>query len=180
MIAVANPERRSLLDQRLRQRYVIPREEIENGMVDQRRPCLGDGYGIVRFDKTNRKIKVECWPYDAVPGTDSLQFEGWPVMLEGDQLDGRKPVAWLPDLEISGAGNAVVRVFDQQTGKMVTSTRIHTGHYRPGVFSTGGAYRVEVGVPESDHPWWEAKDLKPMERPGKKKLKVDLQSDRYQ
>jgi hypothetical protein len=33
---------------------------------------------------------------------------------------------------------------------------------------------VKVGVPESDQPWWEAKDLKPIKHPGKKKIKVEL------
>ncbi|MCP5112128.1 MAG: twin-arginine translocation pathway signal, partial [bacterium] len=51
MIAVANPERRSLLGQRLRQRYLIPAEEARGGLGDEIRTARGDGYGIVRFHK---------------------------------------------------------------------------------------------------------------------------------
>ncbi len=149
MIAVANPERRSLLDQHLRQRFVLPADELENGMVDQRRPCLGDGYGIVRFNKTDRKVKVECWPYNAEPGNDAFQFAGWPVTLEGDALDGRTPVAWLPELEISAPENPVVQVIRVETGEVVSTRRITPGTYSPGVFDRNGSYRVRVGLPGS-------------------------------
>jgi alkaline phosphatase D len=82
MIAVANPEREDLLDQRLRARNVIPIEEAELGYGDTVRTCQGDGYGILRMNKAEGLLTVECWPHNADPADPSAQFPGWPVVLE--------------------------------------------------------------------------------------------------
>ncbi len=178
MVAVANPERRSLMDQRLRQRYIIPREEIENGMADQRRPCLGDGYGIVRFDKSNGEVKVECWPYNATPGDDGGQFEGWPVTLDADVLDGRQPAAWLPDLVIRGNSSPAIQIIDQESGELIKSVRIRNERYSPSVYQSDGLYTVRIGDPDSSTPWQEFRDLEPLKKKGSRKLQVELLSGR--
>jgi alkaline phosphatase D len=174
MIAVANPERRSLLEQKLRQRYLIPAGEARGGLGDETRASQGDGYGVVRFDKDTRTVTVECWPHNADPGAGGKQFAGWPVTVEFDQLDGRRPAAWLPDLEIAGVPDPVVQIIDQETGEVVKITRARGGSYSPGVFNADGVYMLRVGVPESDLPWWTAKDLRPTLRPGEKSLRVEL------
>jgi len=175
MIAVANPERRSLLGQRLRQRYLIPAEEARTGLGDSIRPSHGDGYGIVRFDKRNGRITVECWPHDADPEAGGKQFSGWPVTVRYEELDGRRPVAWLPQLEISGAAGPVVQIIDETAGEIVQSFRIRGRSYTPGVFDSGRTYTLRVGVPERGSEWWEAKGLKPAARPGERKLRVRLE-----
>jgi alkaline phosphatase D len=82
MLAVANPERQSLLGQKLRQRYLIPKEEAASGLGDELRASQGDGYGIARFHKDTRKITVECWPYNADPERGGKQFAGWPATID--------------------------------------------------------------------------------------------------
>ncbi len=174
MIAVANPERRSLLGQRLRQRYLIPVEEARQGLGDQIRASHGDGYGVVRFHKDTHTVTVECWPHDADPQAGGKPFPGWPVTLRFEELDGRRPVAWLPDLEMQDSRNAVIQIIDQATGEAVKITRAHGSVYSPGVFTTGGLYTVRVGVPERSSAWWTAKDLRPGPRRGEKKLRVEF------
>jgi alkaline phosphatase D len=174
MIAVANPERRELLGQKLRQRYLLPQEEAAGGLGDTRRTCMGDGYGVVRFDKNTRTITVECWPYNADPAAGGKPFPGWPITLPFDELDGRKPVAWLPDLKIEGAPDAVVQIIDQKSGEAVKITRARDGFYRPGVFATRGTYTLRVGQPGVTRTWWTAKDLTPTDAPGRKTLAVRL------
>ena len=63
-----------------------------------------DGYGIVRFDKRSRRITFECWPRfaDAKEG-ERAQFPGWPITVAMADNDGRKPVAWLPELVFRGS-----------------------------------------------------------------------------
>ena len=90
MIAVANPERQSLLGQRLRQRYLMPVDEARRGLGDEIRTARGDGYGVVRFHKDPRTITVECWPHNADPEAGGKPFPGWPVTLAFDELDGRR------------------------------------------------------------------------------------------
>ena len=131
MIAVANPERRSLLSQRLRQRYLIPEEEARSGLGDETRTSRGDGYGVVRFNKRERTVTVECWPYDAHLDNGGKPFEGWPATIGFDDLDGRKPVAWLPNLDLRDSPGAVVQIVDESTGETVKVTRASGASHSP-------------------------------------------------
>lgn len=171
VIAVANPERQDLLSQRLRQRNVIPADEAASGKGDTARTCLGDGYGIVRMDKAAQTLTCECWPQDADPQTGK-QFPGWPITLHLADLDGRKPVAWLPDLRILGQPDPVVLIVDQATGEIIKSTRARDNAFRPGVFDAARTYELRVGEPGGK--WWTARDLKPLANPGTQSLEVDL------
>ena len=174
MIAVANPERRSLLGQRLRQRYLIPVEEARGGLGDAVRPSHGDGYGIVRFDKRNGRITVECWPHNADPAAGGKQFAGWPVTVAWDELAGRRPAAWLPELEITGAADPVVQIIDERDGAVVKSIRIRGARYRPGVFDAASTYAIRVGVPEREGKWWSAQGLRPQKQGPARRLEVTL------
>ena len=173
MIAVANPERRSLLSQQLRNRSLIPAAEAASGLGDQIRASQGDGYGVVRFHKDTRRVTVECWPYLADPERGDKQYSGWPQSIAFDELDGRRPVAWLPDLDLSAAPGAVIQIQDQGTGEIVKITRAGAKSYSPGVFTAGGLYTLRAGQPERNR-WWTAKDLKPSARRGERTLRVEL------
>jgi alkaline phosphatase D len=174
MVAVANPERAALLSGKLRQRHLIPEAEAATGLGDTVRTSQGDGYGIVRFDKPQQQLTIECWPHNTDPAAGTSQFPGWPVTLGQDELDGRKPVAWLPDLAIQGASNAVVQITDQNTGELVKITRARDGRYRPGVFVADHQYTLRVGDPESEQPCWEGRDLRPTKEPGQSMLQIEL------
>mgnify|MGYP005853699471 CR=1 FL=1 len=171
LLAVANPERRTLLSQNLRQRYLIPEEEARRGLGDEVRASQGDGYGIVRFDKNSRTVTAECWPYRADPAHGDKQYKGWPRTVGFDELDGRAPVAWLPDLEISEMADPVVQIIDQASGQTVKATRVRGKTWSPGVFEGSGLYTLRVGIPEQDR-WWTAKDLKPAAKKGATRLRV--------
>jgi len=173
MMAVANPESKELFKEHLRLRPVITEAEAAKGKSDVTRVCQGDGYGVVRFDKSKRTIRSECWPFNAKADSDK-PYEGWPITVEFDELDGRKPVAYLPDLEIHGAADPVVQIIEQETGQVVKITRAHNSSYRPGVFDANKVYTLRVGEPERNKPWWQANNIRPQTKPGKKKLRVDL------
>ena len=51
------------------------------GIGDRALKC--DGYGIVRVDTAARTFVLECWPWNAGPG--SAQYPGWPVRLRFDE-----------------------------------------------------------------------------------------------
>ena len=111
-----------------------------------------DGYGLVRFQKKTRKITVECWPRFAdVKSGDRAQFPGWPITIDADQNDGRKPVAWLPELVFEGAVNPVVQVIDEKSGEILYTKRVVGNRFQPPVFSAG-SFTVKAGRNRPDGP----------------------------
>jgi hypothetical protein len=112
----------------------------------------GDGYGIVRFNKKARTVTFECWPRfaDARQG-DGAQFPGWPVTVKMDDNDGRQPVAWLPELIIEGAPDAVVQVVAEATGGILYTLRTPGPRWQPPVFAPG-RYTVKTGRDLPDGP----------------------------
>lgn len=105
------------------------------------------GFGIVRFNKKQRTITVECWPRNCnVADPAARQYPGWPLTIS--QLDnyGRKPAGYLPTLVVAGMEHPVVQVIDQADGQIVYTLRIRGQRFRPMVFWPG-KYTVRVGEP---------------------------------
>ncbi len=119
------------------------------------------GYGIIRFDKTNRQTTIECWPRFADPDDSSTggQYAGWPIVI--DQVDNFNPPSWskLPEIRVKDAENAVFQVIDEGTGEVVYTIRIKGSAWQPHV-PAGGTYTVRVGVPERN-AWATLEHLKP-------------------
>ncbi len=115
-----------------------------------------DGYGLVRFHKKTRRITCECWPRfsDAKQG-DKAQFPGWPITVAMDDNDGRKPVAWLPELVFEGAANPVVQVVEEKTGEILYTVRVAGSRFQPAVFSQG-SFTIKVGRDRPDGPQFTA------------------------
>ena len=69
------------------------------------------GFGIVRFNKPQREITMECWPRNVdITSSDAKQYLGWPRTIR--QLDnyGRKAVAYLPTLVFKKQVEPVVQI----------------------------------------------------------------------
>ncbi len=50
--------------------------------VNPESPSSGSGYGLIRFDKTNKVVTFECWPREVdVTKEDAQQFRGWPIQI---------------------------------------------------------------------------------------------------
>lgn len=143
MMAYANPE---LGDIAVMQEY-------------QRDPSvnLGDGYGLIRFDKTARTITFECWPRfaDARDGDDE-QYPGWPITLKMEDNDGRTVYGYLPELVFDNLENPVVQVIKESNNEILYTVRVRGDRFRPQVYDEG-SYTVNVG---RDHPdAWSSKEL---------------------
>lgn len=104
-----------------------------------------DGYGLVRFNKKTHQVTFECWPRFS----DGSQFPGWPITVSNDDNDGRKPVAWLPELIVEGADQPVVQVIAEATGEMLYTLRARSNRFQPPVFAEG-AYTVKIGKDKPD------------------------------
>ncbi|MBN1911793.1 MAG: hypothetical protein JW818_18780 [Pirellulales bacterium] len=110
------------------------------------------GYGILKLDKKNRTVTVECWPRYADPTVpDAKQFPGWPRTI--NQLDnyGRKPAGYLPRLKFVGMKNPVVQVIDEATNEVVYTIRAKDAEFRPKVFKADGSYTLRMGEPGTQH-----------------------------
>jgi hypothetical protein len=102
------------------------------------------GYGLVRFNKDTRKIKLECWPRHVdvtKPGTQ--QHPGWPVTIDQEDNYSRGPLAYLPTLSITGQESPVVQVIDEYLGEVVYTLRIKGKMWRPKVFRDA-VYTIKV------------------------------------
>jgi hypothetical protein len=106
------------------------------------------GHGLVRFDKVTREITMECWPRGVdVTQPGAKQYPGWPITINQFDNYGRRPVAWLPEVEApSGITHPVVRVVDERSGELVYSLRSRTPRFKPWVFADGH-YTVQIGEP---------------------------------
>jgi hypothetical protein len=115
-------------------------------------PAKGDklttraaGFGVMRLNKSTRKITLECFPRNVDAGDPTTQqYPGWPMTI--DQLDnyGRKAQGYLPTLIVRGQQNPVVKVVDEADGSWVYALRIRGTEFRPKIFKEG-SYTIEVG-----------------------------------
>jgi hypothetical protein len=128
---------------------------VKNGAIQPRagdvRQFLDDkasGLGVVRFDKKNRSITIECWPYLADVSKAGTQMPGWPVTIRMIDNYARKPAAYLPALNVSGVKDPVVQIVDEANGEIVYTLRIAGQSWRPHVFAPG-KYTVRVSEPET-------------------------------
>ena len=119
---------------------VKPRDNLLERMQDKT-----SGIGLVRFDKRNRKITIECWPYLADPAKPGSQFAGWPVTIDVLENYGRQAAAHLPTIKVSGMTSPVVRVVNEKTKEVEYSLRIAGKEFRPHVFDAAATYTVEIG-----------------------------------
>ena len=106
------------------------------------------GYNIVRFNKVDRSITLETWPRYADP-TDpktGTQYPGWPITVKQTDNYGRKAVAYLPTLNVSGMNDPVIQIIEEATGEVVYTLRIKGAEFQPKVFARG-KYKVHIGEP---------------------------------
>lgn len=109
-----------------------------------------DGYGLCRFNKRDRTVKVECWHRFAdVRDGDGAQFPGWPITVHMEDNDGREPIGYLAELSVSGIARPVVQVIYEPTGEVVYTVRAKSNRFRPPVYQAG-KYTVRIGQDKPD------------------------------
>lgn len=138
--------------------YANPEE-----MSDEKRRA--DGYGLARFDKKNGTVTFECWP--RFPGP---QFPGWPITVKMEANDGRAPAAWLPEISVEGAMEAVVRVVEEKSGDILYTRRTSLP-FQPPVFAPG-RYAVTLGRERPDGPAFSAEAVEDRSSAGRRSLKL--------
>ena len=85
-----------------------------------------DGYGLVRFRKSERLIEFECWHrFTDVTAEGAQKFPGWPVTIRSQDNDGREVVGHLPELKFTNSESPVVQVISEgaPTKRICTAVR---------------------------------------------------------
>lgn len=110
----------------------------------------GDGYGIVRFHKSTRRITIEAWPKLAnLDEGDKAQFPGWPITISMEDNDGREAVGHLAVPADLGIENPVLQVVAEETGEVVYTQRFPTGTRKVPVYAPGTyTLRAGSGIPD--------------------------------
>ncbi|MFZ5833650.1 MAG: hypothetical protein ACOY3P_26480 [Planctomycetota bacterium] len=142
--------------------YANPQFDSGKAMAqNQRNPeaNLGDGYGLIRFNKKTCEITFECWPrYADLSQGDKAQYPGWPITFKMEENDGRTVFGYLPEIVVKGTAGPVVQVVHEADGEILYTQRIEGERFRPRVFADG-SYTVKVGRDRPDA--WSATGLKP-------------------
>ena len=109
-----------------------------------------DGYGVVRFRKSDRSIVFECWPRFAnVADGDAAQFAGWPLEIKSHENDGREIIGYLPELRFQNVESPVVQVVHDETKEVIYTIRIQGKSFRPPVYQDG-TYTIRSGMDQPD------------------------------
>ncbi len=109
-----------------------------------------DGYGLVRFRKSDRSIKFECWPrFVDVTEESASQFAGWPVTITSQDNDGRTVLGYLPTLQFQNSESPVVQVVHDQSGEIIYTVRTNGKSFQPPVYRKG-THTVRVGRDRAD------------------------------
>ncbi len=109
-----------------------------------------DGYAISRFDKITRKITFECWPrFSNVNDGDKAQFPGWPLTFNMADNDGRRPIGWLPEIQLENAESGVFQVIHEATGEVIYTVRSAGRSFKAPVYSDGH-YTLKAGNDRPD------------------------------
>ncbi len=114
----------------------------------------GAGYGIVRIEKSTRKVTFECWPRFADPEYPSTgsQYPDWPITISQFDNYVRTPVGFLQPVDTGASDNPVICVVDETTGETVYSLRIRGNRFLAPVYDAGTTYRIEIYEGDASAP----------------------------
>jgi len=111
---------------------------------------LGDGYGLIRFNKQDRTVTFEAWPRFAdLNEGDAAQYPGWPVTFKMTENDGREVYGYLPELKFDNLQDPVVQVVDEENNEILYTFRIQGNSFKPYVYAEGN-YTVKAGANQPD------------------------------
>jgi hypothetical protein len=129
------------------------------------------GFGVVKFNKKTRQITMECWPRNVdITAPNTKQYPGWPRTIQQTDNYARKPVAYLPTIEVEGMTNPVVQLIDESNGEIVYTLRINGTSFRPKVFKIE-KYTVKIGQQGTDQ-MKTLTGIQPLEADENKKITV--------
>ena len=131
------------------------------------------GYGIVRMNKQDQTITMECWPRFADPSkSDSRQYPGWPRTIKQSDNFAKKAGGYLPPIQVKGTNNPVIQVRNHDSGEVIYTLRVLGSKFQPHVFKAG---KYDVIISQPDEGKMDALlGVSSTPKPSKDKVVVDL------
>ncbi len=112
---------------------------IEPTALFQRAP----GYGIIKFDRSERAIEFANWPrWVDASDPDANPYPGWPIRIKQEQ-NGLPTEFALPAINAGDTEDPVVQVIAESDGEVVYTLRIRGSEFTPTV-REAGSYTVRV------------------------------------
>ncbi|MEJ7778741.1 MAG: alkaline phosphatase D family protein [Daejeonella sp.] len=148
-----------------------PKDKYQSLNRYQRSQNKSSGFGLIIFNTAERTIKMDAYRFlaDKDKPTENDSYPGWPLTISQSDNDGRKPLAYLPQLKISKT-DQVVKIINEKTKELINVIRIKGSSYQPGVFADG-TYTVIVGEGKSSK---ELKGIKSSSNKSDKVIKVNV------
>jgi phosphodiesterase/alkaline phosphatase D-like protein len=104
----------------------------------------GEGFGVIKFNKTTREITMECWPRDTdISLAEAKQYADWPITIKQTDNYSRAAKGYLPELNIN-LSDQVVQVINEEYKEVIYTMRIKGRTFTPKVFDDGN-YTIIVG-----------------------------------
>ena len=127
----------------------------------------GDGYGLVRFNKKNKTMTVECWPrFPKVVDGKPQQYPGWPMTINFRNNDGRKPLGYLqePKEATNNPKNNLVQVINESTQEVLYTFRRTDSAEKLPVYSKG-PFTLKIGSSKPDALTFKHLKMAPVPKP---------------
>jgi alkaline phosphatase D len=107
------------------------------------------GFGLIRFDPSDRSVTFESWPRWIDPEDPAAeQYADWPISFGQEDGYARHRAGYLPAVSLDGVAEPVVRVDDETTSEWLYTIRSPTSEFRPWVFEGDHSYRVRLSEPD--------------------------------
>ncbi len=104
----------------------------------------GSGFSLVHFDKPNRKITFENWPTHVDIAKGGKPYQGWPVVIQQQDNDGREIIGTLGTIHVENADQPVYQVISENSGEILYTVRSRTNTFSPPIYAPG-KYTLKVG-----------------------------------
>jgi len=103
----------------------------------------GAGFGVIRFNKSDRTITMELWPRGCdMTASGCDQYPGWPVTVTQEDNYGREAAGYLPTIH-TDVEDPVIQVIHEESGEIIYTLRINGRSFQPKVFRPG-SYTLKV------------------------------------
>ncbi len=130
---------------------------VKSGATQPRKPTMefladkASGFGMVRFNKTQRTFTIECWPFGTAFGEKGAQqMPTWPVVVKQLENYALKGAASLPALKFEGGTQPVVQVIDEASGEVLYTVRAASQTFTPHAFKVG-KHTLRISDPDAGH-----------------------------
>ena len=104
----------------------------------------GSGYSLIYLNKNTRKIVFENWPSTANIAKGDPPYPGWPITIDQQSNDGRKPLGTLGEITVEGIDEPVVQVVNEVTNEILYTIRAQSSVLNLPVYEKG-SFTVKIG-----------------------------------